>query len=233
MNILAIIPARGGSKGIPQKNIKLWNGKPLIAYSIESANLSKYIDKVIVSTNEKRIEDISQTYGAEVIRRPEELATDDSPTIETLIHSLNLLKKNNYIPDIVVLLQPTSPLRSAEDIDKAIEIFLNNDCNSVISVCLLKHSPFLTLKIKNGYLNPLFQEKYFKTRRQDLEDLYAPNGAIFISTTKNFKKFRGFYIEKMLPYIMPPERSIDIDTELDFKISEIIGEKNEENKNRK
>ncbi|WP_424355974.1 cytidylyltransferase domain-containing protein [Methanobacterium sp. MBAC-LM] len=222
MNILAIIPARGGSKGVPRKNIKKIAGKPLIAHTIESAVKSKYINKVIVSTEDQEIANISKEYGAEVIERPEKLALDDSSTIDAVFHSINHLKMENYTPDVVVLLQPTSPLRTVQDIDGSIEFFCKKDCESVISICEFEHPPYWSLKIENSYLKPAFGDKYFKMRRQDLPTSYLPNGAIFISNPQNLASYESFYCKKTLPYLMSLENSVDIDTELDFKIAETI-----------
>jgi CMP-N-acetylneuraminic acid synthetase len=150
-NVIAIIPARGGSKGIPRKNIRLLAGKPLIAYTIEAAFTSK-MDKVIVSTEDEEIAEISKKYGAEVIERPKGLAKDETPTIDVIFHVLEILKAKNYNPDIVVLLQPTSPLRNAEDIYNAIKLFLDSDCESVVSVCEVEHPPYWSFEIEEAYL---------------------------------------------------------------------------------
>jgi CMP-N,N'-diacetyllegionaminic acid synthase len=233
---LAIIPARGGSKGIPGKNIKLLAGKPLIAYSIEEAYKSKLINKIVVSTDDDVIEHISKKYGAEVIKRPNVLAQDNSPTIDAVIHVLNTLKKNGYIIDVVVLLQPTSPTRTQEDVDNAINFFIKNKdkFDSLISVCEFEHSPYWSFKIENGYLKPNFGEEYFNKRRQDLPRLYRPNGSIFIMRTESLLKFNSFNGKNILPYVMSEEKSIDIDSNMDFKLAEIIMEQDHEtNKNRK
>jgi CMP-N-acetylneuraminic acid synthetase len=222
MKILAIIPARGGSKRLPRKNIKILNGKPLISYSIEAASKSNYINKIVVSTDDYEIKNISKTEDLEIVDRPKELAKDDSSTFDAIKHSLDVLEEQDYVPDIVVLLQPTSPLRTTEDIDNSIELFIENDCNSVISVCEFEHSPYWSLRIENKYLKPNFGQKYFTMRRQELPDLYLPNGAIFISKVDDLMKLKSFYGKKILPYIMPSNRSIDIDTELDFKLIELI-----------
>ena len=220
MKILAVIPARGGSKGVPRKNIRLLNGKPLIAYTIEEAKKSKYIDRIIVSTEDKEIAEISTKYGAEVIERPAELARDDTPTVDVVLHLLDSL--NHYEPDIIILLQPTSPLRTYEDIDSALVLFINNNCDSVVSVCEIEHTPYWSFKIEDGYLKPIFGEEYLKKRRQELPKVYIPNGAIFITTPDILKKYRSFYCERTVPYIMPIERSVDIDNEIDFLLAEIL-----------
>jgi CMP-N-acetylneuraminic acid synthetase len=222
LKAIAIIPARGGSKGIPRKNIRLLAGKPLIAYTIEAALGSKYVGQVFVSTDDQEIADISMEYGADIVERPAELAQDSSPTINSILHVLDLLKSKNESIDIVVLLQPTSPLRSTEDIDSSIKKFLENEPESLISVCEVAHSPFWHLKLENGYLKPIFEEKYLNMRRQDLLPSYMPNGAIFISTPDNLTKYKGFYCHEIIPYLMPIQRSVDIDNEIDFKMAAIL-----------
>jgi len=220
--ILAIIPARGGSKGIPRKNIRLLAGKPLIAYSIETALKSRYIDKVVVSTDDEEIAEIAKKYGAQVIKRPGKLARDKSPTLDTIKHVLETLEKNeNYIPNIIILLQPTSPLRSTEDINNAIELFLNEDCESVVGVCE-NVNLYWSFRVEDGHMKPIFGKKYLKMRRQDLPRIYAPNGAIFVSTPQILNIYGGFYCDKTVPYVMPPERSVDIDNEEDFILAEIL-----------
>lgn len=223
--IVAIIPARGGSKKILRKNIKLLCGKPLVAYTIIAAKKSKYSDNFYVSTEDEEIAEISRRYGAEVIERPEELAKDETPTIDVIFHFLEILKMKNYNPDIIVLLQPTSPLRNAEDIDNAIKLFLDSDCESVVSVCEAEHPPYWSFKIEEKYLKPLFDKRYLRMRRQDLERTYIPNGAIYVSTPQTLYKYKGFYCNYNIPYIMPIERSVDIDNELDFMLAELLMKK--------
>ena len=221
--IVAIIPARGGSKGIPRKNIRLLAGKPLIAYSIEAALNSKYINRIIISTEDKEIADISRKYGAEVIERPEELAKDNSQTIDVVKHVLENLKKNeSYTPDIIALLQPTSPLRTKEDIDNGIELFVNNKCGSVISVCEAIHPVYWTFIIEK-YLKPIFNWKYFlNKRRQDLPKTYILNGAVYITSFDNLYKYNSFFNRKIIPYIMQSKNSIDIDEKVDFEFVEFL-----------
>ncbi|ABR56003.1 acylneuraminate cytidylyltransferase [Methanococcus aeolicus Nankai-3] len=222
--ILALIPARGGSKGLPRKNIKPLLGKPLIAWTIEQAKNSKYVDKVVVSTDDEEIAEISRKYGAEVpFLRPKELARDDSPTIDTIMHATNWFEERGEIFDIIVLLQPTSPLKTTEDIDNAIELFLNNkNALSLVSVKENEHPPFWSFKIENDYIKPLFGNEYINKRRQELPKCHIPNGAIFISYIKVLKEYRTFYTPKTISYIMPPERSVDIDNEFDFLLAEFI-----------
>lgn len=228
MNILTIIPARGGSKGVPRKNIMPLNGKPLIYYSIKNAFESNFINEIIISTEDTEIKKITEEFGLKVITRPEELATDDSKTIDVIIHVLDSLNFEGYIPSIVVILQPTSPLRTSDDIDSAIEIFLKKDCDSVVSVCEFDHSPYWALKLENNYLSPMFGQEYLLKPRQELPTAYIPNGAVFISSPDKIRKYRSFYCPKTIPYIMPTDRSIDIDSTLDFKMAEILLEEQNE-----
>lgn len=221
--IIAIIPARGGAKGIPKKNIRILAGKPLIVYTINSALQSKYVTRIVVSTDSKEVSDISISAGAEVIKRPKKFAKDFSPTQQAVDHVIDYLARNEkYKPDVVLLLQPTSPLRTAKDIDQALDIFFKNTCESVISICELEHSPHWSFKIKEKYLKPVFDSKYLNQRRQDLPKAYIPNGAIFISTPGNLFKYKSFFCERVLPYIMPKERSVDIDNKHDFKLAEFF-----------
>lgn len=220
INVLAIIPARGGSKGIKQKNIRPLLCKPLIEYSIIASLHSHAIRKTIVSTDDAEIAEISINAGAEIINRPEQLATDEAKSIDVIFHCLEILKKKRYVPEILLLLQPTSPCRSSEDIDTAIDLFIKSGADSVVSVCEMNHSPFWSFKINNDNLVPLFNEKYLKKRRQELPLTYMPNGAIYISTPAFLHKTKDFFSGKIIPYIMPQIRSIDIDTEFDLLLAE-------------
>ncbi|HWR27323.1 MAG TPA: acylneuraminate cytidylyltransferase family protein, partial [Candidatus Thermoplasmatota archaeon] len=176
--ILAIIPARSGSKRIPKKNIKMLYGKPLLAYTIDSVKNSCHVTRFVVSTEDNEIAKISQSYGAEVIIRPPELARDESPTEDVIINVLEQLKnKEQYSPDIIILLQPTSPLRTTDDIDGAIKTFLASSGDSLISVTEYGHTPYWAFRIEKGFLKQEFTLGPLK-RSQDLPTLYRPNGAI-------------------------------------------------------
>ena len=222
--ILAIIPARAGSKRLPNKNILNLAGKPLIAWSIEEAKKSKYTDKVVVSTDSKQIAEISRQYGAEIpFLRPAELAQDTTSSIDVIKYCLENLDENF---DYLILLQPTSPLRTAKDIDKAIEM-LDNNTLAVVSVCETEHSPLWSntlpddLSMKN-FLRPEIKNK----RSQDLPKYYRLNGAIFLAEIKYFYQHNGFYGDKTKALIMSKEHSIDIDTEFDFLICSYILKQN-------
>jgi len=226
--ILAVIPARLGSKRLPKKNMKMLCGKPLLAYTIDSVRNSHYVNRFIVSTEDRGIAKISQSYDAEAIIRPFELARDESPTEDVIFDALEQLQlKEQYTPDIIILLQPTSPLRTTEDIDTAIEIFLNTAGDSLISVTEYDHTPYWAFRIEKGFLKREFT-KESRTRSQDLPKLYRPNGSIFITRVSTFRTIQSFYATHNIPYIMPRERSIDIDDEFDFSIAEFILKKGRE-----
>ena len=217
---LAIIPARGGSKRLPRKNILDLCGKPLISYSIEAGLKSKYISKVIVSSDDNEILTISKEYGAVTINRPEYLANDTATTFGALEHTINSLEKYDYI----VLLQPTSPLRNEKHIDEAIALLNEKDANAVISVCETEHSPLWcnTLDEELNMSNFLPKEVLNK-RSQDLPKYYRINGAIYICKTEELLKNKGFFLkDKVFAYIMDKKDSVDIDEEIDFFMSEYI-----------
>lgn len=224
--ILCIIPAREGSKGIKNKNIRPLLAKPLISWTIEEAQKSKYIDRIIISTDDLNIEKICHSYGAEVIKRPKDLAQDESFVIDVIIHHLELLKKENYIPEYVLLLQSTSPLRKSQNIDEAITKIINSEieANSLVSVTKEEHPPWWLRQIsEKGYVERYFDydNKIFR-RRQDFPVLYRPNGAIYIAKTSILYQYKSFQTNKTIPYVMDKKMSIDIDTENDLILAEIM-----------
>lgn len=226
-SILAVILARGGSKGIPGKNIKELKGKPLIAYTIEEAKKSEYIDRIILSTDDNEIARVGQDYGAEVpFMRPEELARDDSLSRDAILHALDWLEENeDYTPEYLMILQPTSPLREVKDIDNSIEKIVKEDADSIIGICETEKHPYWMIEIKTGEVVPFNKEGIKCTRRQDLPDIYHINGAIYVAKTelyiKNEEPWRNEKIGT-IPYIMPKERSVDIDNMLDWKLVELL-----------
>jgi len=226
--ILGIIPARGGSKGIYKKNIKSLNNKPLIYYSIKAGLKSRYIDRLVVSTEDEEIAKISRKYNVEVIKRPIKFSRDDTPSITVYQHVIKYLKENeNYEADIVVILQPTSPLRVVKDIDNCIEKLVNEHCDSVLTVKKVDHPIEWIVKVdKKGNITNLFNTKKI-TRRQDSEDYYIPNGAVFVTRSDIIMHKNTDRGPDTRVIIMPPERSVDIDTELDFCIAVQLMMKNE------
>lgn len=227
--ILAVIPARGGSKGIPGKNIKNFLGKPLIYWTIKNALESSYIDRTIVSTDDSNIARISIKCGAQIPSlRSKQLAGDNTPTIDVVLDLLRQLKKRErYIPDFVVLLQPTSPLRKKGDIDQALEIlFSNKKRDAVIAVTEVSESPYgMKVITAKGFISDFLPGRKRFTRRQDLPKLYKANGAIYICRTDCLLKEKTFYPVRTTGYIMPKARSIDIDDIVDLRLAEILAKK--------
>ena len=217
--IISIIPARGGSKRLPRKNILLLAGKPLIAYSIEQSFKSKYIDRTIVSTEDKEIAETSKKYRAEIIKRPKELATDEATTLVVLQHVLSVLREQNYNPDVVVLLQPTSPLRKTSQIDESIRKLIDNNANMVVSASELHIGYKWLLGIKNGKLHFISENDLKDTRTQDQEKAYILNGAINAYKTEIVLK-SGIYNfnDNCLPLIMDKITSMEIDDKADLEL---------------
>lgn len=225
--ILAIIPARGGSKGIPRKNIVQVGGKPLIAWTIEVAKKSKYVDRIVVSSDNDEILKVAIKYGAEPIKRPAELATDKAPPEPVVFHVLDYLKKEKYIPEILVYLQPTSPLRTYQDIDGAFNKFFTAKATAAISVFELDKKYLKAFMAdKKGFLKGSVNNQYPFMNRQLLPSVYMPNGAIYIITRKDFIKFNRLLSDKTVPYTMSPEKSLDLDTKEDLKeLNKYLGKK--------
>ena len=215
--ILAIIPARGGSKGVSRKNIRNVGGKPLIAWTIQEARKSKYIDRLIVSTDDPEIADISRHWGGETpFIRPAELAQDDTPGIAPVLHAIETLKEQF---DIIVLLQATSPLRNVDDIDGCIVQLLETGNKSCVSVVIPDKSPYWMYQLDTDKkLTPVLNSMFY--RRQDIPTVYALNGAVYVAECAWLKENKSFIADDTIGYIMPKERSIDIDSETDLSIVE-------------
>ena len=228
MKNIAIIPARSGSKGLKDKNIRLLNGKPLLSYTIEAALKSKCFDVVMVSTDSKKYAKIAMEYGAEVpFLRGEENSKDNASPWEVVKEVLMKYKESGKEFDTFTLLQPTSPLRNAKDIKNAYAELKEKNANAVVSMCELECSMHLVNKLpkslsKKGFIS---NEQYNK-RRQDIRPYYRFNGAIYISKVKTFMKHMNIYDDKCYAYIMDRSRSYDIDDALDLKIVEAILKRN-------
>ncbi len=223
--ILAVITARGGSKSIPRKNIKELCGKPLIAYTIEAARGSKYLTRTILSTDDKEIAEISKKYGADApFMRPAEYAQDKSTSMEVAQHALGWLKENaDEEYDYLMILQPTSPLRTPEDIDECIQKAVDTNADSVMSMIELEDFSTKKLKkIEDGTILPYFEDEGKESsRRQDLCKMYKRNCAIYLTKTDFIEK-GDLFGEISRPHIMPEERSIDINTPIDFEMAEFF-----------
>lgn len=217
---LAIIPARGGSKRLPRKNILDLCGKPLISWSIEAALKSKYISKVVVSSDDEEILNISSNFGADIIKRPYELANDTATTFDAIKHTIDNLEKYDYI----ILLQPTSPLRNVKHIDEAIELLEEKQADAIVSVCEMEHSPLWSNTLPNdGNMRDFLREEILNKRSQDLEKYYRLNGAVYICKTDKLLENKSFFLkDNIFAYIMDRKSSIDIDEEIDFLFAERV-----------
>lgn len=223
MRNIAIIPARSGSKGIIDKNIKELNGKPLVAYSIKEALSSGCFDTVMVSTDSEKYAGISRDYGADVpFLRSKRTSSDIATSWDTVLEVLDMYSNLGKTFDTFCLLQPTSPMRIAEDIRNAYKEFEERNAFAVLSMTALEHPlSWCGLIGTQNSLNGFMQESGFK-QRQSQETYYRPNGAIYIVSIPEFRKDQFLYREGAYAYIMPKERSVDIDNEFDFKFAEFL-----------
>ena len=223
---LAIIPARGGSKRLPRKNVLDLVGKPLIAWSIESALKSKYIDEVMVSTDDNEIETIAKRHSANVpYKRASELSNDVVGKEVVIEDVINYYAKNlNKNFDYIIYLQPTSPLRTSEDIDNSIEFLFEKNADAIVSVCEVEHPVQWSGTLdENMDMSQFLDADGFKYRSQDLEKYYRLNGSIFLSDTKRFLEEKSMFLKSnIFAFEMSQEKSVDIDTELDFKIAKVL-----------
>jgi CMP-N-acetylneuraminic acid synthetase len=224
LKILSIIPARSGSKGVPKKNIKLLGSTPLIGYSIKSAKKSRYINKIIVSTDCNEIADVAKQFGIDIpFLRPKKFARDKSLDIDYIKHTLKVLKKKqNYTPDLIVLLRPTTPLRQIQYIDDAIKIMLKNKkATSLRSAHEVSESPFKWFTIKDNLYHPICDSVSLEetnTPRQLFKKVYIPNGYVDIIKLETIKKYKSLYGDKILSFITP--NGYEIDTIEDFEYLE-------------
>ena len=217
---LAIIPARGGSKRLPRKNVEDLCGKPLIAWSIEAGLKSKYIDKVVVSSDDEEILNTASKLRIDTIKRPDILASDTATSFDAIKHVLSISK--NY--DYVVLLQPTSPLRNNTHIDKAIKLLEQKNADAIISVCEMDHSPLWSNTLQeDGALDTFLRDNVSDKRSQELEKYYRVNGAIYICKLDKLLKEESFFLkENIYAYIMNRASSVDIDEQIDLDFARVL-----------
>lgn len=226
--VIALIPARSGSKGIKNKNIIDLNGKPLISYSIEVAQKSEYIDKIIVSTDSEKYKKIVETYGAEVpFIRPNALALDNTKTIDVVLHLIKYLKAVGDAYDILVLLQPTQPFRTSDMIDEALRFYINNGEKSVASVSLVKDNPILIRKIDDNHKLKSILNLNSTCRRQDMDKYYKIDGSVYINSINHINEDTSFG-DNELGFINPNKFIVDIDTYEDLWIAQKYLEKMKE-----
>lgn len=225
MATLAVIPARGGSKRLPRKNLVALAGKPLIAHTIEAALRCDRIDRVVVSTEDEAIACVARQWGVEVVERPAELATDEAILAPVCRHALlEMERRDSRQYDIHVLLQPTSPLRTAEHIRAGIEMLRKRECDSVVSVRMSREAPHRARIIVNGQLRFLITPGEHGTisTQEDIPQTYYPNGALYITYRKILLDRGDVYGDRAAPLIMSPEESVDIDTLIDLKVAQAL-----------
>jgi CMP-N,N'-diacetyllegionaminic acid synthase len=223
--VIALITARGGSKSIPRKNIKMLAGKPLIAWTIEAALQSRKVDRVLISTDDDEIAKVAQSLGVEVpFLRPSELAQDDSSHIAVVLHALEMLREGIcFEEDSLLLLQPTSPCRTSDDIDNAVALGERVSADAVIGVTAVENHPYLTKRIReDGTLEDFMTSDIPYLRRQDLPPAYGINGALYLNRCRSLLAEKTFTPRRTHPYIMLPEHSLDVDTEWDFHLAELV-----------
>jgi N-acylneuraminate cytidylyltransferase len=216
-SVLGVILARGGSKGLPRKNVRDLAGKPLIAWTIEAGQEAEYLDRLILSSDDDEIMAVAKEYGCEVpFRRPPELARDDTPSIDALLHAIDQVDRYDY----VVLLQPTSPLRTADDIDAAIETCLEKDAPACVTVTEAEEPPHWMYTLDaDSHLQPILEESV--QRRQGAPDVYVLNGAVYVARTSWLRETRSFLHDETVASPMPREGSVDVDDELDARVAEM------------
>ena len=217
----AIITARGGSKGLPGKNMALLAGRPLIAYTLDAAQRCPWVDRVVVTTDDDRIAQVSAAAGAEVLKRPPQLATDAASSVDTVVHVLQVLAAQGRGPSRFVLLQPTSPLRSAALLTECLDMLETAGSGCAVSVCALDHHPAKSLVQREGRWQPLLGDwQVMHQPRQSLAPACRPNGAIYAMVTAEFLVQRQFLFDPLMPYFMSAADSIDIDTADDLRRAE-------------
>lgn len=225
-SILAIIPARSGSKGVTGKNVRKLYGKPLIEYSIECANLCSEITDAVVSTDDETMANIARACGGHApFLRPKNLAEDHTPMLPVLVHALNFMERQKGIKyHYILILQPTSPLRSPQDIKEAISLMNEHpDADSVVSVVKVSDAhPVRMKRIVDGELHPYYEHEPEGTPRQELPDAYLRNGAIYLIKRDSIVQKKSIFGTKTIPLIMPPLRSVNIDEEIDFLLAETL-----------
>lgn len=219
----AVIPARGGSKGLSGKNVRPLAGRPLIAYSIAAALDCPGIARCVVTSDSAEIRAVALAHGAEAVERPGALAGDCSPTQDAVRHVLETLAPTSEsLPDTLVLLQPTSPLRTAAHVEACLAAFHAAGASSAIAVTEAEHHPYKAMRIAGGLLEPLFDAATLEGPRQSLPAAYRQTGAIYVVDTRRFLETNSFYVRPCLPFLMPAEASVDIDTPLDLALAELL-----------
>jgi CMP-N-acetylneuraminic acid synthetase len=223
LDVLFIVPARGGSKRLPGKNLMELQGKPLIRWTLEAAKDSGVSGLIVVNSDDDAILAEGKRLGIRILKRPSDLATDTASTFDVLIHTLELLAEEGITPKRLMLLQPTSPLRSAENIREAVQLMDDTNAASVVSVCPCEHSPLWSNVLgADGSMANFLRPELLNKRSQDLPDYYRLNGSIYLAKTDDFVREKGFFMANSRAYIMTAEQSVDIDNRIDFSLCDVL-----------
>jgi CMP-N,N'-diacetyllegionaminic acid synthase len=226
--VLAVVPARGGSKGLPDKNLRILYGKPLVCWPISAAIENSFVDRTIVSTDDKKIAEVAASSGADVpFLRPTNIAGDKTSSMDVVLHALDELESKGDVFSYVIMLEPTSPMTVSDDIDKAL-LQLHSTrsiADSIVGVSLVEaaHPEYNTKLDKHGRIKPYKAKDFLSLpRRQELEDIYFLEGSLYISSVSDFRKNKSFYHDRTLGYVVPRWKSIEIDDYLDLIIAEAV-----------
>lgn len=232
--VLAVVPARGGSKGLPRKNLALIDGHPLVGHAIRAARACPLLTRIVLSSEDEAVCEVAREYGADVpFIRPSDLAGDEAKSIDVTLHALEFVEQEegrSY--DAVCLLEPTSPLRTSEDVTAAVKLLSDSGADAVISVYRIETPhPFKTLEIVDGHLRPFLPQWRPNLLRQELPPVYAVNGAVYCVRRAALTRDRSFWGQCAAPYVMPGIRSINIDTEIDLEFAEFLLKKQRQRTN--
>ncbi|HET8707508.1 MAG TPA: acylneuraminate cytidylyltransferase family protein [Pseudomonadales bacterium] len=220
--ILGVIPAKGGSTRLPRKNILPLGGKPMLQWAVESARQSGLIDRLIVSTEDAEVADVAKKLGVDVpFIRPQKLAKDPAGVVQVTLHAIEMLREQGDEYDEVIILLPTSPFRSAQDITDAYRLFQEKHAEFLMSVSEFSHTPYAAMTLENDILAPVFPELIGR-KSQEMPPAYRPNGALHILNIKAFEREKSYFAQPLVGYVMPLERSVDIDTKLDLIMAEAM-----------
>jgi len=230
IDTIAIIPARGGSKGVPRKNKRLLNGKPLVAYSIEAAMQCREIERIILSSDDEEILEIGRGYGIEAERRPEDLSGDKVPVLPVVQYLITQLRGTGNAPKNVIILQPTNPFRRAKTISDVIKKLETSTADCVVTISEVSQHPYRVRKMEGTLLKPIIDGVDPYGQRQELPDMYFFNGSVIGSRPEVFMQRKDFYGETLTGIKIDPIEGFDIDTELEFEFAEFLAQKKLENR---
>jgi CMP-N,N'-diacetyllegionaminic acid synthase len=225
--VLGVIPARGGSKGIPGKNIRILGGKPLLAYTVDVANEAGIFDKIILSTDSQEIANVGKELGVEApFLRPDELAQDDTPMLPVLQHAVSFFSQEEWLPDYICILQPTAPFRQVRDLVKGYDLLLSSGCDSVVSVDQVPehYAPHFVMKIENGKLSHFLDDGTKVTRRQDVKKTYTRSGCFYFTRTNILMNKNTIYGDDCRPVVINNENAVNLDTMDDWEAAEEVAE---------